>query len=171
MNIELAGAVTTDLEQLWHAALKRMESHRGGPELLATIKGDVTSEDLLPSLVREGAVWTIGDDVDLAGFAGAVFATTIELCSRTSTLGGENSRVHCADASATLNSRTARFSLVGAGLGLLAGWMLTMNYDRPRDTRPELPPLSFIPLPGAVPVESMTGTPELLPGLLSQGRF
>jgi GNAT superfamily N-acetyltransferase len=69
VNIELTSAVTTDLEQLWHAALKRMESHRGGPELLATIKGDVTSDDLLPSLVREGAVWTIGDDVDLAGFA------------------------------------------------------------------------------------------------------
>jgi hypothetical protein len=125
----------------------------------------------LPDQNVYGPSWQRVVMIDLAGFAGAVFATTIELCSRTSTLGGENSRVHCADASATLNSRTARFSLVGAGLGLLAGWMLTMNYDRPRDTRPELPPLSFIPLPGAVPVESMTGTPELLPGLLSQGRF
>jgi PEGA domain len=118
----------------------------------------------LPDQNVYGPSWQRVIMIDLAGFAGAIFATTIELCSRTTT-------DHCADTSATLNSRTARFSLVGAGLGLVAGWMLTMNYDRPRDTRPELPPLSFIPLPGAVPVESMTGTPELLPGLLSQGRF
>ncbi|HEX7507683.1 MAG TPA: hypothetical protein VF550_12970, partial [Polyangia bacterium] len=103
--------------------------------------------------------------VDMAILAGAVFATTIELCSR-------NSDIGCADNNnAQLNSRTARFSLVGAGLGLVAGWLLTMNYDQTRVTRPELPPLSFIPLPGAVPVESMAGTAELLPGLMSQGRF
>jgi hypothetical protein len=126
----------------------------------------------LPDQRVYGPSWQRVMMIDLAGFAGAVFATTIELCSRTTTIkGGEDVRVHCADASATLNGRTARFSLVGAGLGLLAGWMLTMNYDGARDTRPGLPPLSFIPLPGAVPVESMMGTAELLPGLLSQGRF
>jgi hypothetical protein len=69
MNIEPATAVTTDLEQLWHAALKRMESHRGGPELMATISGDVASEDLLASLVHDGTVWTIGNGVHVAGFA------------------------------------------------------------------------------------------------------
>lgn len=69
MNIESTHKVTTDLEQLWRAALKRLESHRGGPELLATIKGDDTSEDLLESLVRRGVVWTIGNDEHLAGFA------------------------------------------------------------------------------------------------------
>jgi hypothetical protein len=118
----------------------------------------------LPDQSVYGPSWQRVIMIDLAGFAGAVFATTIELCSRTTT-------DHCADTSATLNSRTARFSLVGAGLGLVAGWLLTMNYDHVREARPELPPLSFIPLPGAVPVESMTGTAELLPGLLSQGRF
>jgi hypothetical protein len=119
----------------------------------------------LPDQSVYGPSWQRVIMIDLAVLAGAIFATTIELCSR-------NSDVGCANnTDATLNSRTARFSLVGAGLGLVAGWMLTMNYDRLRDTRPELPPLSFIPLPGAVPVESMTGTAELLPGLLSQGRF
>ena len=121
----------------------------------------------LPDQSVYGPTWQRVIMVDLAGFAGAVFATTIELCSRTD----NGVHVHCADSSTTLNSRTARFSLVGAGLGLVAGWLLTMNYDRPRETRPDLPPLSFIPLPGAVPVESMTGAAELLPGLLSQGRF
>jgi hypothetical protein len=103
--------------------------------------------------------------VDMAGLAGAVFATTIELCSRASSPSCAN------NTDAKLNSRTARFALAGAGLGLLAGWLLTMNYDRPRETRPELPPISLIPLPGVVPVESTTGTAELLPGIMSQGRF
>ncbi len=120
----------------------------------------------LPDQSVYGPSWQRVIMVDLAGFAGAVFASTIEVCTRNTI---ENA--HCADTSATLNGRTARFSLVGAGLGLVAGWLLTMNYDRARDTRPELPPLSFIPLPGAVPVQSTMGTAELLPGLLSQGRF
>ena len=46
-----------------------MESHRGGPELVATIRGDLASEDLLEALVGEGAVWTIGNEEHLAGFA------------------------------------------------------------------------------------------------------
>jgi hypothetical protein len=125
----------------------------------------------LPDQKVYGPSWQRVMMVDLAGFAGAVFATTIELCSRTTTVKNETVHVHCADASATLNSRTARFSLVGAGLGLVAGWLLTMNYDHAGDTRSEMPPLSFIPLPGALPVESMMGTAELLPGLLSHGRF
>jgi hypothetical protein len=121
----------------------------------------------LPDQSVYGPSWQRVIMVDMAGLAGAVFATTIELCSRTD----NGAHVHCADSSTTLNSRTARFSLVGAGLGLVAGWLLTMNYDRHREARPELPPVSLIPLPGVVPVESTTGTAELLPGLISQGRF
>jgi hypothetical protein len=121
----------------------------------------------LPDQSVYGPSWQRVIMVDTAGLAGALFGTMIELCSRTD----NGVHVHCADSSTTLNSRTARFSLVGAGLGLVAGWLLTMSYDRPSETRPELPPLSFIPLPGVVPVESTTGTAELLPGLMSQGRF
>ena len=119
----------------------------------------------LPDQSVYGPSWQRVLMVDTTILAGAVFALTIELCTR-------NSEIGCADNSnAQLNSRTARFVLVGAGLGLVAGWLLTMNYDRTRVARSELPPLSFIPLPGAVPVESMAGTAELLPGLMSQGRF
>jgi len=119
----------------------------------------------LPDQSVYGPTWQRVIMIDLAVLGGAVFATTIELCSRNSADGCAN------NTTAQLDGRTARFALVGAGLGLLGGWLLTMNYDRPRETRSELPPLSFIPLPGAVPVESMTGTTELLPGLFSQGRF
>jgi hypothetical protein len=139
----------------------------------------------LPDQQKYGPSWKRVLMVDLAGVAGAVFASAIELCSRRQPGGG---RVHCADNSDTsgqtanpgqtsssgqnsLNGRTARFALVGAGLGLLTGWLLTMDFDREVQRRPEIPLLSFIPLPGAVPVETPAGTAELLPGLLSQGRF
>ena len=119
----------------------------------------------LPDQSKYGPSWQRVIMVDLAVLFGTIFATTIEWCSRRSDSG-------CANSTDTqLDSRTARFALAGAGLGLVAGWLLTMNYDHVREARPELPPLSFIPLPGAVPVESMMGTAELLPGLLSQGRF
>jgi hypothetical protein len=121
----------------------------------------------LPDQSVYGPSWQRVMMVDMAGLFGVVFATTIEVCSRID----NGVHVHCADSSTTLNSRTARFSLVGAGLGLIAGWLLTMNFDHERAARSDRPLFSFIPLPGAVPVESTMGTPELLPGLLSQGRF
>ncbi|MBN2576409.1 MAG: PEGA domain-containing protein [Deltaproteobacteria bacterium] len=119
----------------------------------------------LPDQRSYGPTWQRVLMVDLAGLTGAVFASAIELCTRTN-------GVHCAnDTDATLDKRTARFALVGAGLGVFAGWLLTMNYDRESQTRSDLPPLSFLPLPGAVPVQSTVGTADLVPGLLSQGRF
>ena len=125
----------------------------------------------LPDQRVYGPTWQRVMMVDLAGLAGAIFATTIELCSRTTTVGNESVRIHCADSSFALNSRSARFALVGAGLGLVTGWLLTMSYDKPNETLPDRRLLSLMPMPGVVPVESTTGTPELLPGLISQGRF
>ena len=121
----------------------------------------------LPDQSVYGPSWQRVIMVDLAVLSGAIFATTIELCSRDS-----GSSLSCAnDTNAQLTGRTARFALAGAGLGLVAGWLLTMNYDCPGEPRSDLAPLSFIPLPGAVPVESTMGTADLLPGLLSHGRF
>jgi hypothetical protein len=121
----------------------------------------------LPDQRAYGPSWQRVIMIDMAGIAGGLFASAIELCTRTE--GG--SRIHCANTEATLNQRTARFALVGAGLGLLTGVLLTMNYDRESQRRPEFPLLSLVPLPGAVPVESLAGTTELLPGLLSHGQF
>jgi hypothetical protein len=117
----------------------------------------------LPDQHVYGPSWQRVLMVDLAGLAGAVFATTIEMCSR--------HNIHCADDNNSMNSRTARFALAGAGLGLIGGWLLTMNFDHNREGQSERPLLSAIPMPGVVPLESPTGAPELLPGLLAHGRF
>jgi len=119
----------------------------------------------LPDQHNYGPSWQRVIMVDLAAIAGTIFASAIELCTREA--GG-----HCAsDQQTTLNERTARFALIGASLGIFTGWLLTMNYDQGTQQRSELPPLSFLPLPGALPVESTAGTAEILPGLLSHGRF
>jgi hypothetical protein len=127
----------------------------------------------LPDQTVYGPSWQRVLMVDLAGVAGAIFATTIEICTRTI----DRKSIHCADQDpgnpnkTRLTDRTARYALVGAGLGLVAGWLLTMNYDRNNHERPAPPFLSHIPLPGVVPVQSPYGTAELVPGLVSQGQF
>jgi hypothetical protein len=64
-----AHEVTNDLRDLWDHATKRLDAHRGGPELLATIRGDVADDALLEYVVAHGAIWTVSDDDQLLGFA------------------------------------------------------------------------------------------------------
>jgi hypothetical protein len=119
----------------------------------------------LPEQSKYGPSWQRVLMVDLAGLAGAIFATTIEICSR-------RGEANCANnTETTLDERTARFALVGASVGILTGWLLTMDFDRDLNQRPELPVLSWMPLPGALPTQSTAGTADLVPGLVSQGRF
>jgi GNAT superfamily N-acetyltransferase len=64
-----ARAVSVELQELWDHALKRLKSHRGGPELYETIRRDVDDDALLAHVVTSGALWTIGDEKRLLGFA------------------------------------------------------------------------------------------------------
>jgi GNAT superfamily N-acetyltransferase len=61
--------VTDELHALWEHAHKRLVNHRGGLELYLTIRRDVDDDELLAHVVASGAVWTIGDDQALLGFA------------------------------------------------------------------------------------------------------
>jgi len=54
---------------MWEHAYRRLISHRGGPELYHTIRRDVDHDQLLAHVVASGALWTIGDDKALIGFA------------------------------------------------------------------------------------------------------
>lgn len=69
MQVLLSSGVSDELRELWDHALKRISSHRGGPELYHTIRRDVDDDALLAHVVASGALWTIGDDKGLLGFA------------------------------------------------------------------------------------------------------
>jgi GNAT superfamily N-acetyltransferase len=64
-----ARSATDELRGLWEDALKRLKSHRGGPELYKTIRRDDDDDALLDHVVASGALWTIGDETKLLGFA------------------------------------------------------------------------------------------------------
>jgi GNAT superfamily N-acetyltransferase len=61
--------VTDELRELWDHARKRLATHRGGPELYNTIRRGVEDDALLAHVVASGALWTIGDDDGMLGFA------------------------------------------------------------------------------------------------------
>jgi hypothetical protein len=69
VHVHHAENVSDELRSLWDHALKRLTSHRGGPELYTTIRRDVDDDVLLEHLIAAGTVWTISDDERLLGFA------------------------------------------------------------------------------------------------------
>ena len=69
MHVIQPSEVSDELRVLWQHAHKRLISHRGGPELYNTIRRDVDDDELLAHVVASGALWTIGDDQTLLGFA------------------------------------------------------------------------------------------------------
>ena len=68
MHVIQPSEVSDELRALWQHAYKRLISHRGGPELYNTIRRD-GDDDLLAHVVASGALWTIGDEERLVGFA------------------------------------------------------------------------------------------------------
>jgi GNAT superfamily N-acetyltransferase len=69
VNVLRASSASDELRQLWEQALKRLRSHRGGPELYDTIRRESDDDALLDDVVASGALWTIGDETGLLGFA------------------------------------------------------------------------------------------------------
>ncbi|HXU80269.1 MAG TPA: hypothetical protein VN914_02655, partial [Polyangia bacterium] len=121
----------------------------------------------LPDQRVRGPSWKRVVLIDLAAaagaFAGAV-ATTVNSCLATT----PDPTKGCTFAP---DQRTARFTLAGGVLGLTAGWFLTRNLDKGRDTAPsDHHELSLVPLPSAIPVQGRDG-PTMIPGLTAQGRF
>jgi hypothetical protein len=69
VHVQKSTEVTDELAALWDHARKRLANHRGGPELYDTIRRGVDDDALLADVVANGALWTIGDDEGLVGFA------------------------------------------------------------------------------------------------------
>jgi len=64
-----ARSASDELRDLWEHALKRLTSHRGGTELYNTIRRDIDGDALLEHVIVNGALWTIGDERTIIGFA------------------------------------------------------------------------------------------------------
>ncbi|MGB8196965.1 MAG: hypothetical protein WCF25_08165 [Acidimicrobiales bacterium] len=69
MRVAQAQSVSDELRTLWDAALKRLKSHRGGPELYSTIRRGCADDALLEQLIVEGTLWTVSSESRLLGFA------------------------------------------------------------------------------------------------------
>ena len=69
MQVLRARSASDELRDLWEHALKRLTSHRGGTELYNTIRRDIDGDALLEHVIVNGALWTIGDERTIIGFA------------------------------------------------------------------------------------------------------
>jgi GNAT superfamily N-acetyltransferase len=69
MNVLLARTCSPELLALLDTAEKGLRSHRGGAELLATVQGNKSNNELLDQLISEGALWTLEDEGVVQGFA------------------------------------------------------------------------------------------------------
>jgi len=69
VHVLRASSASDELRGLWDHALKRLRSHRGGPELYDTIRREIDEDALLDHVVAVGALWTIADKSRLLGFA------------------------------------------------------------------------------------------------------
>jgi GNAT superfamily N-acetyltransferase len=69
VHVLRASSASDELRGLWDHALKRLRSHRGGPELYDTIRREIDEDALLDHVVAVGALWTIADESRLLGFA------------------------------------------------------------------------------------------------------
>jgi hypothetical protein len=123
----------------------------------------------LPDQKQYGPTWQRVLAIDLATAAGAIGGALIKIVSQCLQPGGNEQP--CA-LDEKYGQPTARFALVGAGLGLGAGWLLTRGYDA-GDSQPleRAAPLAFFPMPTVLPVRAADGRTRILPALAAQGLF
>jgi len=118
----------------------------------------------LPDQRVYGPSWQRIMLIDLATVAGGFVGALIQACG-----GHGGNKSGCGNLEVGPN--LARYTLAGSLIGLAAGWILTMNYDKRNDTPSEEKSTGTILMPGPVPVQTSEGRWEMLPGLVSQGTF
>lgn len=69
MSVEVASEVTAEISDLFNTAAKSATSHRGGVELLATIRGERDDDELLRDAVTRGGLFVATEDHTVVGFA------------------------------------------------------------------------------------------------------
>jgi hypothetical protein len=118
----------------------------------------------LPDQRVYGPSWQRIMLIDLATVAGGFAGALVQTCSahgdKTKGCGGLE-----------VGPDMARYALVGSLVGLAAGWVLTMKYDKPSDDNSDRAPAGAIPMPGPVPVQTSDGHWQMIPGLVANGKF
>jgi len=155
----------TSASQDTSAAIRR---NRLGWGMLAGINAGVLvglGLAYLPDQRVYGPSWQRVMLVDLAAVAGGFIGALVQTCRRS------QDKQFCGNFE--LGPEIARYALVGSAVGLAAGWLLTMRYDKhsgePTEHKPPTPP--GLPMPSALPVQTTDGRWALIPGLVSQGQF
>ena len=69
MNVQLARTSSPELLDLLATAQKGLLSHRGGAQLLATIRGNYSTDEYLDHLISERALWILEDHGGVQAFA------------------------------------------------------------------------------------------------------
>ncbi len=121
----------------------------------------------LPDQNSYGPQWDRVLLIDLATAAGGIGGALIKIVGQCL----PDSSSPCAF-NPEYRQTTAQFALVGGGLGLAAGWLLTRNYHRGQPPPPsERSPFALLPLPTVLPVTDSEGRTRPLPALGAQGVF
>jgi hypothetical protein len=100
--------------------------------------------------------------VDLATAAGAVAGAVVSTLGQCLPEGG--------NCEFQADRRTAQVALIGGGLGLVAGWLLTSGYDRDHGAS-DGSSTALLPVPTLLPIAAPDGRVRPVPALAAQGRF
>ena len=143
----------------------KIRTDRAGWGILAGMNvGLVTGLGLayLPNQRVYGPSWQRVMLIDLASVAGGVIGALFQMCvsGRSGVCGNPE-----------VGPEMARYALAGSAVGLAAGFLLTLRYDKHSDSVAQRRPARGVPWPGALPVQTADGRWALVPGLLSQGQF
>jgi hypothetical protein len=105
--------------------------------------------------------------VDLAAAAGAFLGALGATVNSGRCLAGMDPN----DCHFASDQPTARAALVGGGVGLTLGWLVTRNFDKGKNSPSERHNLSLLPVPTALAVPTIAGGMRLVPALAAQGQF
>jgi hypothetical protein len=130
----------------------------------------------LPDQQEYGPTWPHVMLVDIAAVTGAVAGAlfnTVGVCLAHAKDDNPTQMDACSfrNKDPDVNRRTAQLALVGGGVGLVAGWLLTRNYDKGHSAPSERSDVKVIPMPTILPVQGRDGRMQALPGMAAQGRF
>jgi hypothetical protein len=122
----------------------------------------------LPDQKKYGPTWRRVLLIDLAGAAGFIGGALFKIVGQCLQIDAPDRPCEFVSGNQQV---TAQYALIGGGLGLAAGWLLTRKYDSGESPPSERGPLAILPVPTVLPVRAADGRLQALPGLAAQGTF